>query len=116
RGARANSTPDLCNLLHGPPAVEIQALSLHDALPISEEGPCRRPECRRSKVLVDKGFQLVVAGISWRYTSNRSQQQGQSSNLEERSEEHTSELQSRFEIVCRLLLEKKKIKQARRRE
>src|SRR5699024_11472769 len=27
-----------------------------------------------------------------------------------RSEEHTSELQSRFDIVCRLLLEKKKIK------
>src|SRR5438067_6119635 len=26
-----------------------------------------------------------------------------------RSEEHTSELQSRFDIVCRLLLEKKKI-------
>src|SRR5207249_8947431 len=28
---------------------------------------------------------------------------------EERSEEHTSELQSRFDLVCRLLLEKKKI-------
>src|SRR5437868_11057970 len=28
---------------------------------------------------------------------------------ERRSEEHTSELQSRFDIVCRLLLEKKKI-------
>src|SRR5699024_12308951 len=27
---------------------------------------------------------------------------------EERSEEHTSELQSRFDLVCRLLLEKKK--------
>src|SRR5699024_12189949 len=29
---------------------------------------------------------------------------------EERSEEHTSELQSRFDLVCRLLLEKKKRK------
>src|SRR5207249_810002 len=29
---------------------------------------------------------------------------------ETRSEEHTSELQSRFDLVCRLLLEKKKIK------
>src|SRR5207249_8504999 len=28
-----------------------------------------------------------------------------------RSEEHTSELQSRFDLVCRLLLEKKKIHQ-----
>src|SRR5207249_6934460 len=30
-------------------------------------------------------------------------------NLSSRSEEHTSELQSRFDLVCRLLLEKKKI-------
>src|SRR3989449_2200214 len=30
---------------------------------------------------------------------------------EERSEEHTSELQSRLHLVCRLLLEKKKKKQ-----
>src|SRR5699024_11802448 len=29
--------------------------------------------------------------------------------LKIRSEEHTSELQSRFDLVCRLLLEKKKI-------
>src|SRR5699024_7715677 len=29
-------------------------------------------------------------------------------NLQQRSEEHTSELQSRFDLVCRLLLEKKK--------
>src|SRR5699024_3518637 len=29
-------------------------------------------------------------------------------NLGRRSEEHTSELQSRFDLVCRLLLEKKK--------
>src|SRR5699024_12284722 len=28
--------------------------------------------------------------------------------FKERSEEHTSELQSRFDLVCRLLLEKKK--------
>src|SRR5699024_11448044 len=28
--------------------------------------------------------------------------------MQERSEEHTSELQSRFDLVCRLLLEKKK--------
>src|SRR5699024_12239189 len=31
-----------------------------------------------------------------------------------RSEEHTSELQSRFDLVCRLLLEKKKQKNRRR--
>src|SRR5438067_8096887 len=32
-----------------------------------------------------------------------------------RSEEHTSELQSRFDLVCRLLLEKKKKKQEKKR-
>src|SRR5438067_7809117 len=32
-----------------------------------------------------------------------------------RSEEHTSELQSRFDLVCRLLLEKKNRSEARRR-
>src|SRR5207249_11449656 len=31
-----------------------------------------------------------------------------------RSEEHTSELQSRFDLVCRLLLEKKKVRPTRR--
>src|SRR5699024_11277470 len=31
--------------------------------------------------------------------------------MEDRSEEHTSELQSRFDLVCRLLLEKKKTRQ-----
>src|SRR5690349_23461411 len=34
---------------------------------------------------------------------------------ENRSEEHTSELQSRRDLVCRLLLEKKKIKKKRKR-
>src|SRR5207249_12147199 len=33
---------------------------------------------------------------------------GQKHGAEDRSEEHTSELQSRFDLVCRLLLEKKK--------
>src|SRR5437868_12670482 len=33
-------------------------------------------------------------------------------NKKDRSEEHTSELQSRFDLVCRLLLEKKKNKKS----
>src|SRR5438105_10145875 len=61
---------------------EIYTLSLHDALPIS--GP-RRVRCaRRSR----------SAAVRRCRTS--------------RSEEHTSELQSRVDLVCRLLLEKKK--------
>ena len=38
------------------------------------------------------GSMTRVFNITWKY----------------RSEEHTSELQSRFDLVCRLLLEKKK--------
>src|SRR5699024_11549309 len=36
-------------------------------------------------------------------------------DLSERSEEHTSELQSRFDLVCRLLLEKKKLRRTQLR-
>src|SRR5476651_2915128 len=59
---------------------EIYTLSLHDALPIS----------RFSKTLID-------GKIWW-----------PSATWPMRSEEHTSELQSRQYLVCRLLLEKKK--------
>src|SRR5207249_10647948 len=40
----------------------------------------------------------------------RSRRPCRASSLAPRSEEHTSELQSRFDLVCRLLLEKKKKK------
>src|SRR5437870_13011918 len=66
---------------------EIYTLSLHDALPISGPGTCRR--CCRP----------------WRPTSGPWRRTGRRSW---RSEEHTSELQSRGHLVCRLLLEKKK--------
>src|SRR3989442_11539671 len=71
---------------------EIYTLSLHDALPIS----CGTPRT------------LPAVGISW--CSGRSSQRSPSSYLscDDRSEEHTSELQSRPHLVCRLLLEKKK--------
>src|SRR3982751_7140253 len=62
---------------------EIYTLSLHDALPIfREDRGARRP----------------------------GHLPGRRGDLD-RSEEHTSELQSRSDIVCRLLLEKKKKKQ-----
>src|SRR5438067_8411917 len=41
---------------------------------------------------------IIVAVLQYRWTTQ----------LSARSEEHTSELQSRFDLVCRLLLEKKK--------
>src|SRR5216683_8188868 len=63
---------------------EIYTLSLHDALPCSSPASCaRRPSATRA-------ISSIPAGRSMR------------------SEEHTSELQSRSDLVCRLLLEKKK--------
>src|SRR2546421_12934174 len=73
---------------------EIYTLSLHDALPISSAPPSSVP------VLVFSGSTLIRRWCSWA-TSVRSRS---------RSEEHTSELQSRSDLVCRLLLEKKKKK------
>src|SRR5690349_22870841 len=78
-------------------ATEIYTLSLHDALPISRLAIAPRftlfvPTGSASKGLGQggPGLQLGIPGPPWR------------------SEEHTSELQSRRELVCRLLLEKKK--------
>src|SRR3712207_7750645 len=69
---------------------EIYTLSLHDALPI-----CRGPAARA----VADG----AAGAA-RHADRRLAPGGGSGP---RSEEHTSELQSRQYLVCRLLLEKK---------
>src|SRR5215813_15322629 len=71
---------------------EIYTLSLHDALPISPASPAAR--LRRSK-------RLTIA-------CSLSGARARSSLPSARSEEHTSELQSRPHLVCRLLLEKKK--------
>src|SRR2546430_11233327 len=75
-----------------PATTEIYTLSLHDALPISgAAGPAssRGPSSRLR-------WQCVhAAGMH-------------------RSEEHTSELQSQSNLVCRLLLEKKKKRKERR--
>src|SRR5438067_7474023 len=65
---------------------EIYTLSLHDALPISGPYPPRHPEGQGDHIQGDRPIGRASV----------------------RSEEHTSELQSRFDLVCRLLLEKKK--------
>src|SRR2546426_7542339 len=64
---------------------EIYTLSLHDALPI-----CRFPDA----------WQFAGVRIAFISSAHRSNAH--------RSEEHTSELQSPCNLVCRLLLEKKK--------
>src|SRR3712207_6935938 len=77
---------------------EIYTLSLHDALPISVECPyvLDRAEATEPGLLEDMPWCLCYP-----------QMQG-IMRAPHRSEEHTSELQSRQYLVCRLLLEKKK--------
>src|SRR2546422_3502724 len=81
---------------------EIYTLSLHDALPICGRWPSphhprtpRRLSMHRSQ---HRGEWGVVPHGAFRKDGSH------------RSEEHTSELQSRLHLVCRLLLEKKKTK------
>src|SRR2546428_9044119 len=75
---------------------EIYTLSLHDALPISDVLRSRRQEDadRRRRPVPHVGPRREP-GIA-------------DDDQRPRSEEHTSELQSRSDLVCRLLLEKKK--------
>src|SRR3712207_8201107 len=76
---------------------EIYTLSLHDALPIWTGGVWLDGSgvgANNSEVEGPDLAGLTVSGAKWL--------------VEERSEEHTSELQSRQYLVCRLLLEKKK--------
>src|SRR5256885_16131090 len=70
---------------------EIYTLSLHDALPICVRGVRRQGGASRPHRRVRVGG-------------------GPPDRQPARSEEHTSELQSPCNLVCRLLLEKKKIR------
>src|SRR5207249_5023638 len=54
---------------------------------------------------VERGAEAIVRGG---LALERADLRQQRRHVEVRSEEHTSELQSRFDLVCRLLLEKKK--------
>src|SRR5438874_3326496 len=86
---------------------EIYTLSLHDALPISE-------------IWREAG---ILSGTLARLQGYKSDQRRRVLNdallfataRKHRSEEHTSELQSRRDLVCRLLLEKKKKKKKKRK-
>src|SRR5207249_8908291 len=73
-----------------PPTSQLYTLSLHDALPIYS--PLR-------------SFRRTVSQIAPAVCDDANL-----SSASSRSEEHTSELQLRFDLVCRLLLEKKKIR------
>src|SRR2546422_7230837 len=80
---------------------EIYPLPLHDALPI---------------LRLDASYSEIYLGMGRAYVEIGQPRQAveyfrRAARLLPRSEEHTSELQSRLHLVCRLLLEKKKTKQ-----
>src|SRR5690606_41640469 len=95
-----------------PPTPETYTLSLHDALPIfwspttlhGRSGPSSTSDCPAP---------LKMGNCASRISSRKpctsiSVTSSPKSPASMRSEEHTSELQSRENLVCRLLLEKKK--------
>src|SRR5256885_10427542 len=90
---------------------EIYTLSLHDALPICQ------PALAFGQLAVDGGHQVrdhLGVGVGCELDPGRlalGAQRGEVLDdpvVDDRSEEHTSELQSPCNLVCRLLLEKKK--------
>src|SRR3989454_8490570 len=86
---------------------EIYTLSLHDALPISPPLRVQRFPHRLSRQ-GPPATRMASGVISTRPTSSRTGSRLASPSEGSRSEEHTSELQSPCNLVCRLLLEKKK--------
>src|SRR2546425_8533600 len=87
---------------------EIYTLSLHDALPISREREVMglMAEGRTNTAI---GRTLVISqGAVEKHISSIFTKLGLPPSGDDRSEEHTSELQSLAYLVCRLLLEKKK--------
>src|SRR3712207_7608750 len=81
---------------------EIYTLSLHDALPIFKQLEEAIPALMDSAQIPNLAVAFIDQGkLLWSKSFGVLSKQ--------RSEEHTSELQSRQYLVCRLLLEKKKI-------
>src|SRR5687768_18295101 len=95
--------------IHATATTGTYTLSLHDALPISRRAGSIRPGrmmiigCVLWYALIAVFAQMTTpaAGIAALFLAGLAQSLGM------RSEEHTSELQSRLHLVCRLLLEKK---------
>src|SRR3712207_7161768 len=88
---------------------EIYTLSLHDALPISDScaGSGSAPQSR-CRIFRAGGCTRPRQPKSSCRRPPASRPRGRRRSTTDRSEEHTSELQSRQYLVCRLLLEKKK--------
>src|SRR3712207_8996804 len=94
----------LCFFFNDTATTEIYTLSLHDALPIYRPGEPAAPGGHRSET----GRRAHVGrGLRDCRTRHRFRGCRPECRAVGRSEEHTSELQSRQYLVCRLLLEKK---------
>src|SRR3712207_8878580 len=90
---------------------EIYTLSLHDALPIWSGSPAFRACSTSAHVTGVDTVGRTLARSEYTHTvvlCSSFWLQSISTLPVRRSEEHTSELQSRQYLVCRLLLEKKK--------
>src|SRR5437899_4168665 len=94
-----------CFFFNHPATTDIYTLSLHDALPILRFAG-KKLIVRADDIRLPGTFQIALGLIDIRLRKHRAHiLQAQ---VVERSEEHTSELQSLRHLVCRLLLEKKK--------
>src|SRR5439155_22177179 len=101
-----------------PAATRVYTLSLHDALPISRVAPQRELGVAQRGGWPGAAGEAAVEGAHQQGGRSAHRPLGGQHALRaahekgprepERSEEHTSELQSRGHLVCRLLLEKKK--------
>src|SRR5256885_8812394 len=89
---------------------EIYTLSLHDALPISVITAIYILTSAVFLYLVP--LERVTSGETFAAQAGEALFGAAGGKVFARSEEHTSELQSPCNLVCRLLLEKKKLKRA----
>src|SRR5690349_23488008 len=96
---------------------EFFTLSLHDALPICVlvvgrgDRPHHGPAQLGQVVGLKPGEQVVPAREENVFAGHRAMVMIEDATTQ-RSEEHTSELQSRRDLVCRLLLEKKNLRES----
>src|SRR5690606_40720901 len=95
-----------------PAPTAISTLSLHDALPIFARGLRQQRAIRQVMVFLQgHGISPAYAARIYRVYGDEAVERVRANPYRlARSEEHTSELQSRENLVCRLLLEKKKKK------
>src|SRR2546425_3339934 len=86
-----------------PPSLRNARRSIDPAIALSSENPARRPGIRWLRMPVGPGLDAIE-----HHAREALDAMHLAGRKDDRSEEHTSELQSLAYLVCRLLLEKKK--------